>query len=115
MQILRLETLTPCGWPRPAVTVGNFDGVHRGHQALVATVLGAARAANGTAVVLTFDPHPSRVLSPDRAPSALMTVDQKAEILGALGVDRLAVLPFTRELAQKNAADFARDVLSHTL
>jgi riboflavin kinase / FMN adenylyltransferase len=97
------------------VTVGNFDGVHRGHQALVAAARESARSRGGTTVVLTFDPHPSHVLSPHRAPEALLTVGQKAEILAALGVDRLAVLPFTRALAEKTAEDFARDVLQHCL
>jgi riboflavin kinase/FMN adenylyltransferase len=68
MERLRLDTLAPRGWPEPAVTVGNFDGVHRGHQSLVAEAVAAARARGGTGVALTFDPHPSRVLSPDRGP-----------------------------------------------
>ena len=95
--------------------MGNFDGVHRGHQALVAAARAAARASGGETVVLTFDPHPSHVLSPHRAPDALMTVDQKAEILGGLGVDRLAVLPFTRALADEGAAEFAGSVLGRCL
>ena len=115
MKVVRLETLSPLGWPLPAVTVGNFDGVHRGHQALVTAALRAARAQQGEAVVLTFDPHPSHVLSPHRAPEALMTVDQKAELLGTLGIDSLAVLPFTRELADRSAEAFAREVLRDCL
>lgn len=97
------------------MTVGNFDGVHRGHQALVAAVRRSAEAEGGASVVLTFDPHPSRVLSPERAPSALMTIDQKAEILGGMGIERLAVLPFTTAFAAKSAADFAREVLSQAI
>jgi riboflavin kinase/FMN adenylyltransferase len=112
MEVVRLDDLSPRGWPASAVTVGNFDGVHRGHQALVAVAVEDARAASGTAVVLTFDPHPSRVLSPDRAPSALTTLKQKAEILERLGVDKLAVLPFTRELAEESPEEFARKVLA---
>jgi len=115
MEVVRLESLEPRGWPEPALAVGNFDGVHRGHQALVAQAVRDAQAANGTAVVLTFDPHPSRVLSPDRAPASLMTLDQKAEILAGLGVDRLAVLPFTVELSRREPEEFARDVLQRAL
>ncbi len=115
MDLVRLDTLTPRGWPAPAVTVGNFDGVHRGHLLLVAAVVRAARAAGGTAVVLTFDPHPGRVLDPERAPRALMTLDQKAEALARLGVDRLAVLPFTRELSRDSPEQFARRVLAQAL
>ena len=115
MQIERLKTLEPQGWPATVVTLGNFDGVHRGHQALVAAARERARAGSGTAVVLTFDPHPARILSPARAPAALMTIQQKGEILRDLGVDRLAVLPFTAELANRTASDFARTVLFQTL
>jgi riboflavin kinase / FMN adenylyltransferase len=115
MERVRLDTLAPRGWPLPAVTVGNFDGVHRGHQSLVAEAVAQARTGGGTAVALTFDPHPSRVLSPDRAPSSLMTLDQKEEALAALGIDRLAVLPFTFELSREPAADFARRVLREAL
>jgi riboflavin kinase/FMN adenylyltransferase len=115
MERVRLDTLAPRGWLEPAVTVGNFDGVHRGHQSLVAEAVAEARARAGTAVALTFDPHPSRVLSPDRAPASLMTLDQKAEALDGLGIDRLAVLPFTFELSRERAADFARRVLGEAL
>jgi riboflavin kinase / FMN adenylyltransferase len=115
MQIDRLNSLAPQGWPLPVVTIGNFDGVHRGHQALVEVSRERALALGGTVVVLTFDPHPARVLSPDRAPSSLTTIAQKAEILGGLGVDRLAILPFTAELAGRTAADFASLVLRGAL
>ena len=115
MEHVRLDALEPLGWPNAAVTVGNFDGVHRGHQALVAAAVAQARSLGGTSVALTFDPHPSRVLSPDRAPRALMTVEQKAEILGGLGLDRLVVLPFTLELSRQSPEDFARLVLQGAL
>ncbi len=115
MQRVRLESLEPRGWPAPVVTVGNFDGVHRGHQALLAAAVEGARATGGVSVVLTFDPHPSRVLSPDRAPEALMTADQKEELLARLGVDRLALLPFTAELSRRPPEEFARAVLQGAL
>ncbi len=98
-----------------AVTVGNFDGVHRGHQTLVAQAVARARESGGEAVVLTFEPHPARVLRPERAPAALSTLDQKEELLDGLGVDRLAVLPFDREVAALSPEDFARDVLAGAL
>jgi riboflavin kinase/FMN adenylyltransferase len=115
MQIDRLNSLEPRGWPVPVVTIGNFDGVHLGHQALVAASRERAQAEGGTAVVLTFDPHPARVLSPDRAPASLMTASQKGEILEGLGTDRLAILPFTPEVAGRTAAEFARVVLGRAL
>ena len=98
-----------------AVTVGNFDGVHRGHQALVGLALARAREAGGRAVVLTFEPHPARVLAPERAPAALTTLAQKEELLAGLGVDRLAVLAFDPAVAALSAEAFAREVLAEAL
>jgi len=112
LELVRLESLAGRGWSSSAVALGNFDGVHRGHQALVAEVVAAPV---GPSVVLTFDPHPARVLNPGTAPTSLMTLEQKAEVLGGLGVDRLAVLAFTTRLAQTSAADFARQVLRDAL
>jgi riboflavin kinase/FMN adenylyltransferase len=113
--IERLETLRPLGWGPIAVSLGNFDGVHRGHALLAERTVSEARALGGPAVVLTFDPHPARVLHPERAPATLVTVEQKAELLAALGIDRLAVLPFTRETAALGPEEFARDVLAGCL
>jgi len=98
-----------------AVTLGNFDGVHRGHQLLVEKVVREAGRGAGRAVVATFEPHPARVLDPPRAPVALMTLAQKAETLEALGVGRLVVLPFDAELARIDADDFARGILRERL
>jgi len=91
--------------------VGNFDGVHLGHQALVSAAVAAARRIGGAAAALTFEPHPSRVLSPDRAPSCLMTLAQKAEALERAGAERLFVLPFDLELAHRSPREFAEGVL----
>jgi riboflavin kinase / FMN adenylyltransferase len=115
LEVVRLDSLEPRAWPRPAVAVGNFDGVHRGHQALVAKAVADARGTGGTAVVLTFDPHPSRVLAPERAASTLTTLGQKAELLGGLGVEKMAVLPFTPEVAAQDAEDFAGRILHDIL
>lgn len=115
MQIERLETLQPRATAPCAVAIGNFDGVHRGHARLVAETVAAARSIGGRSVVLTFDPHPARVLAPDSAPSSLSTLAQKAELLGALGIDTVAVLPFTREVAALSGEAFARAVLRDCL
>ena len=115
MEIVRLDGASRGRWRRPAVAVGNFDGVHRGHRALVAEAVRLAAARAVPAVVLTFDPHPSRVVAPASAPAALMTLDQKAEALARLGVDALAVLPFTPSIAAEEPAAFASEVLRGAL
>jgi riboflavin kinase/FMN adenylyltransferase len=115
MERVRLESLAPRGWPSPAVTIGNFDGVHLGHQALVDAAARWAEFEGGHTVVLTLDPHPARLLDPARAPATLTTLDQKAELLDALGVDAFVVLPFTAELARRPAEDFVREVLVEAL
>jgi riboflavin kinase / FMN adenylyltransferase len=98
--------------PGPSIaSLGNFDGVHRGHQALVAEVVQRARAKGALAVVATFDPHPATILRPGHAPLVLMSLEQKAEALDGLGVDRLAVLRFDLELAGLSGEEFALRIL----
>ena len=89
--------------PPLAVAIGNFDGVHRGHQALVRAARERATQSGESCLALTFDPHPAAVLRPEQAPLSLMTVAQKAELLADLGVDVLAVLPFTLAIADDPA------------
>ncbi len=115
MQLVRLERRSRFNWPWPAVTVGNVDGVHLAHQVLVEAARARAAARGGTAVALTFDPHPARIVDPRRAPRALMTLEQKAEVMAALGVDVLAVLPFDTERAAQKAEEFAHEVLGEQL
>jgi riboflavin kinase/FMN adenylyltransferase len=115
MRLVRMEATAPLGWREPAVTIGNFDGVHLGHQALVGRVVERARRSDGTAAVLTFDPHPARVLAPERAPAALTTPEQKLELLAGLGVDVVAVLPFTPAVAALAPEEFVRAVLAGSL
>jgi riboflavin kinase/FMN adenylyltransferase len=87
------------------VTIGVFDGVHRGHQQLVADMVKTAHSTHGVAIVLTFDPHPSVTLGYE-PPPLLTTVEERAQLLAALGLDVLITLPFTRDTARVQAADF---------
>ncbi|MEP6654589.1 MAG: bifunctional riboflavin kinase/FAD synthetase [Myxococcales bacterium] len=96
---------------RAAVAIGNFDGVHRGHQTLVATARRLADANGGDVVVLTFDPHPARLLAPALAPPLIVSLERRAELLGEAGADIVVVEPFTREFAAVEAEAFATDVL----
>jgi riboflavin kinase/FMN adenylyltransferase len=110
MQIWRSLGEVPADLGRTVVTVGNFDGVHRGHRLVIARA--RSLAAGGLSVVaVTFDPHPMRVLLPERAPLRLTTIRQRCELLLAAGVDHVLVLPFDRELASWTPEQFVRRVL----
>ena len=85
---------------RPILTIGNFDGLHLGHQTILDTVTGRARALGGESVLYTFDPHPRKVLQPDRGPELLVNLDQKVELLAAAGLDVLIVEPFDLAFAK---------------
>jgi riboflavin kinase/FMN adenylyltransferase len=93
-------------------TIGNFDGVHRGHQAILARLRERAAARGGATLLVTFDPHPLKVLAPDRAPRMICTPRQKHALLEAARLDYLVVLPFTSELAAVTAEGFVRDWLA---
>ncbi len=94
-----------------AVTVGTFDGVHRGHQAVLRRLNEVALERNLKSVVVTFEPHPLRIVRPEAAPRRLCTASEKAELLDASGVDQVAVVPFTHELAAYSPREFVERVL----
>jgi riboflavin kinase/FMN adenylyltransferase len=98
-----------------ALALGNFDGVHQGHQAVIGAALRAARAAGAPALVATFDPHPSRHFRPDSPPFALTTPAQKLQLFEGLGLDGAVVIPFDAALAGLSAEDFARQWLVERL
>jgi riboflavin kinase/FMN adenylyltransferase len=101
---------------RSVVTVGNFDGVHRGHRVVIDRARSRAEAEGHLpVVVVTFDPHPMRVLLPERAPRRLSTVEQRAELLLAAGADHVLVLTFDRELASWTPEEFVDRVLVDAL
>jgi riboflavin kinase/FMN adenylyltransferase len=97
------------------VTIGNFDGLHRGQRALVDHVVRRAGESSSAAVVLTFDPHPLAVLAPEREPARLTSDRQRRELLAAAGVDLLWLLPFTAELAAWPPERFVRELLVERL
>ncbi len=98
-------------WPRPVAALGNFDGVHRGHQKILDRVKAQADACGGVPVVVTFDPHPPRVVRPDKAPPLLMTLEQRLETFARAGVHGVAVVHFTPELARWEPEAFVDRVL----
>ncbi len=93
------------------VTIGNFDGVHKGHQAILHQVLEHAEAINGTSVAITFEPHPMKVLSSNGSPPLITLFEQKVELISQTGIDVLVSIPFTREFAEVTAAEFVEDIL----
>ena len=105
----------PAGWKAPVLALGNFDGLHRGHMKIVERVRRTAEERGATPVVLTFDPHPTRVLRPDKAPPVLMTEAQKLEVLAAAGMRGVAIVRFTSELSRWDPETFVRVVLAEWL
>ena len=98
-------------WRSPVLALGNFDGLHRGHVKIIERIQRGAVERGGTSVVLTFDPHPPRILRPDKAPSLLMTKTQKLDALARAGVQAAAVVRFTAEMSQWEPETFVRSVL----
>ncbi|MCG6493676.1 bifunctional riboflavin kinase/FAD synthetase [Kitasatospora sp. A2-31] len=105
----------PGDWGRSVVTIGSFDGVHRGHQLIINRVVERARELGVRSVVVTFDPHPSEVVRPGSHPPLLAPQPRRAELIAALGVDAVLVLPFTAEFSQESPETFFRQVLVDAL
>lgn len=101
----------PQDWGRSVVTIGSYDGVHRGHQLIIGRAVERARELGVPSVVVTFDPHPSEVVRPGSHPPLLAPHHRRAELMAELGVDALLILPFTTEFSKLAAADFIVKVL----
>lgn len=97
--------------PHPVVALGNFDGVHLGHQMIFRKVAQLARDNRGTALVFTFEPHPLKILAPEKAPPLLTTFRQKMELIEQCGIDQVICADFTQKFADQRPRDFAKDIL----
>ncbi|MEV4757530.1 bifunctional riboflavin kinase/FAD synthetase [Micromonospora sp. NPDC049559] len=111
MQRWRGYQAAPGGWGRSVVTIGVFDGVHKGHQATIGHAVKRAKDLGVQSVVLTFDPHPAEVVRAGSHPAVLTEPERKAELIEALGVDVLCVVPFTPDFSRLPAEEFVHDVL----
>ncbi|QKW09505.1 bifunctional riboflavin kinase/FAD synthetase [Streptomyces sp. NA04227] len=101
----------PEDWGRSVVTIGSYDGVHRGHQLIIGRAVERARELGIPSVVVTFDPHPSEVVRPGSHPPLLAPHHRRADLMAELGVDAVLVLPFTHEFSKLSPADFVVKVL----
>ena len=115
MQRWRGLAATPGDLGRTVVTIGMYDGVHRGHQTLVGAAVERARSMRRPSLLLTFDPHPAEVVRPGSHPAILTSLDRKAELVAALGVDAMCVLPFTAEFMRLPPETFTHTVLVEQL
>jgi riboflavin kinase/FMN adenylyltransferase len=101
----------PARWHQPVLALGNFDGLHRGHIKIIERIRRVSAERGGSALVLTFDPHPPRIVRPDKAPQLLMTLDQKIEALEKAGIHGVAIVRFTHELSRWEPETFVKAVL----
>jgi riboflavin kinase/FMN adenylyltransferase len=101
----------PADFGAAVVSVGNYDGIHLAHQRLIGTICARAKALNARSLLVTFDPHPARILRPHGGPPLITPMDRKMELLAASGLDAVAVLPFTRDLSMMPAFEFAEEIL----
>jgi riboflavin kinase/FMN adenylyltransferase len=116
MQILdHLDALSQAAYARPVLALGNFDGVHLGHQAIFHHVRSRVQAIQGTGMVFTFEPHPLRVLRPEHAPPLLTTFEQKMRLIAAEGIDVGLRVAFTDVFAKQQPHEFIQEVLCRTI
>jgi riboflavin kinase/FMN adenylyltransferase len=116
MQLVEsLEALQHLSYQKPVLALGNFDGVHLGHQAIFHQTVARARTIGGTSMVFTFEPHPMQVLAPEKAPPLLTTFTQKMRLIAALGVSVGIRVTFNETFARQQPVDFIREVLCQSI
>jgi riboflavin kinase / FMN adenylyltransferase len=115
MQIFRQLDDVPHDFGPSVVSVGNFDGVHRAHRHVIDEIVRRAKATNARSVVVTFDPHPSRILRPDHSFKLLTPLPEKLHLLEATGIDTVLLLPFSRDLSLMTPHQFAHEILKKRL
>jgi riboflavin kinase/FMN adenylyltransferase len=112
MEVARFpDDARPPRWHQPVLALGNFDGLHRGHTKIIERVRRVAAERGGTSLVLTFDPHPPKIIRPDKAPPLLMTLDQKLEALNRAGIQGVAIVRFTAQLSRWEPETFVKTIL----
>ncbi|MGC2639611.1 MAG: riboflavin biosynthesis protein RibF [Acidobacteriaceae bacterium] len=115
MKVFRSIIEWPASAPQTVAAIGNFDGVHRGHQKIIGRVLERARAIDAQAIAVTFDPHPAALLHPEQAPKLITPIPERLRLLEQTGLDATLVIPFTREFSMLSAREFAVNVLCGSL
>ncbi|MGO9210396.1 MAG: bifunctional riboflavin kinase/FAD synthetase [Terriglobales bacterium] len=115
MQVFRHLEEVPADFGPAVISVGNFDGVHRGHQAVLAQVVRRANEQGARSLAVTFEPHPTRILRPDVAPRLITPLPRKLELLAATGLEATLVLPFSRDLSLTPPRKFAEEILGKRL
>src|SRR3954447_25286634 len=115
MRVYRSLDEVPPDFGPSAVSIGNFDGVHFGHRRILRRVKEIADQNGWKASVLTFDPHPTRVVAPDRTPPLLTSPERRAALMSEAGIEQVLILPFTRELAALSPEEFAQRLLVDAL
>jgi len=115
MQVIRSLDTIPANLTRTILAIGNFDGMHRGHQEILRKVRERAQQLEAQSAAVSFDPHPVRVLRPEQAPRLITPLSQRLDLLAQSGIDVTLVIPFTEEFSQLSAHDFADGVLRQSL
>jgi riboflavin kinase/FMN adenylyltransferase len=96
---------------KPVITIGSFDGVHHGHKAILSEVMKAAQDIDGESILITFEPHPRKIIQPDQPLGLLTAPDKKYELIMAEGIDHIVVVPFTRDFSMLSAQEYVQDFL----